>query len=273
MIFYAILVIAGLVLLWMLFWVIYGNYKFNKMMPSFDDGGLDEENEEKISINDIVDQATEIIKNNKSQTTTAYIIEKIEQKPSLKDINRVAGTSIGISDENWPMFNDEKMAHVITIDLNSTPDLKKQFPNGVEAFALFISNFFDNQAYVPMNNEAKCVMLTKLDLEKGTNNWVAPVEEGFYKPEACIFKCHEVVLPVEVFDEEIYNRKETDPIYILSERLTQYPIAGGRPIWLQSPQHEGNDVILQFDEGLVDINLGDGGVMYVFKDTAFWQCH
>lgn len=30
---------------------------------------------------------------------------------------------------------------------------------------------------------------------------------------------------------------------------------------------------MQFDEGFVDVNLGDMGVMYVFEDSAFWQCH
>ncbi len=48
--------------------------------------------------------------------------------------------------------------------------------------------------------------------------------------------------------------------------------AGGQPMWLQYPEHEGH-FVLQFDESFIDINLGDAGVMYVFADTAFWQCH
>lgn len=30
---------------------------------------------------------------------------------------------------------------------------------------------------------------------------------------------------------------------------------------------------MQFDESFVDINLGDMGIMYVFADGGFWQCH
>jgi hypothetical protein len=29
---------------------------------------------------------------------------------------------------------------------------------------------------------------------------------------------------------------------------------------------------MQFDERFVDVNLGDKGRMYVYADTAFWQC-
>lgn len=41
---------------------------------------------------------------------------------------------------------------------------------------------------------------------------------------------------------------------------------------MQEEQH-GGALIAQFDRSFVDINLGDMGVMYVFEDTAFWQCH
>ena len=47
----------------------------------------------------------------------------------------------------------------------------------------------------------------------------------------------------------------------------------GSPIWLQDDAHPGSAFHLQFDEGFASVNLGDCGVMYVFDDTAFWQCH
>jgi hypothetical protein len=32
--------------------------------------------------------------------------------------------------------------------------------------------------------------------------------------------------------------------------------------------------MLQLDDGFVpSLNLGDAGLMYVFAETAFWQCH
>ena len=48
--------------------------------------------------------------------------------------------------------------------------------------------------------------------------------------------------------------------------------AGGSPIWLQGDEHEGG-FLLQFDKEFASINLGDCGIMYVFTDTQFWQCH
>jgi hypothetical protein len=40
---------------------------------------------------------------------------------------------------------------------------------------------------------------------------------------------------------------------------------------MQGDEYEG-PLLVQFDESLVPMNLGDAGVMYVFPDTAFWQC-
>lgn len=164
------------------------------------------------------------------------------------------------------------MAHVFTLDLNTVPELKKNFPEDVVAFSLFLSSFMFNEAYAPMNKETATLLLTKKDLESGENNWIAPSEDDFDIPESSSFICHEVKLPSEVFDHDIYEREETDPVYILGDNLCQFTIVGGEPIWLQGAEYSEN-IVIQFDEDFIDINLGDGGVMYVFKDTAFWQCH
>ena len=47
----------------------------------------------------------------------------------------------------------------------------------------------------------------------------------------------------------------------------------GEPLWLQGDEGGGAGFIMQFDESFVDINLGDMGIMYVFTDGGFWQCH
>lgn len=46
----------------------------------------------------------------------------------------------------------------------------------------------------------------------------------------------------------------------------------GPPMWLQDEACFG-EFLMQFDEQFVYMNLGDMGIMYVFADTAFWQCH
>ena len=47
----------------------------------------------------------------------------------------------------------------------------------------------------------------------------------------------------------------------------------GDPIWLQSEEDGGGTFVMQLDEGFVDVNLGDMGVLYVYDDGGFWQCH
>ncbi len=48
--------------------------------------------------------------------------------------------------------------------------------------------------------------------------------------------------------------------------------AGGEPLWLQGEEY-GGEFLLQFDEGFANVNLGDCGIMFVFSDEQFWQCH
>ncbi|MFT4564742.1 MAG: hypothetical protein ACI9BW_004512 [Gammaproteobacteria bacterium] len=82
----------------------------------------------------------------------------------------------------------------------------------------------------------------------------------------------QVELPIEIYTEKLWERSENDAVVKLNEAVQQYAMAAGKPLWLLSAEHDG-DVLVQFGDSLVEMNLGDGGVMYVFKDTAFWQCH
>lgn len=45
----------------------------------------------------------------------------------------------------------------------------------------------------------------------------------------------------------------------------------GEPLWVQEDQG-GDNFLLQFDSSFVDVNLGDSGVISMFKNDAFWQC-
>ena len=202
----------------------------------------------------------------------AYLLEKDDSTPGDRDINRVAGPPIGVSDDVWPRYAGRKMAHAITLDLNSTPELRKDFPEDARAVALFVSNLVDNEAFEPDTPESAILVLSQSDIERGVSDWEPDADDDGYEVQPCTFNCHEVFLPVEVFREDIYERDEDDPVTRLFQALFQHSLAGGKPIWLQSPEHEGS-FILQFDESLVEMNLGDAGIMYVFKDTAFWQCH
>ena len=221
-----------------------------------------------MSIENIRNKAQAIISKNNSNVVKAYLLENLEREPDEAELNRTCGAPIGIDNGNWPLVEGEKMAHAITINLDSVPALKPNFPEGTKAVAVFVSDLIENEAYQPGTPETAIVLLNESDIAKGTGEWEPPEDES----ESTTFKAHEVDLPEEVFGEERYDLDESDPVYELSEELCEFSMAGGKPIWLQGPEHEG-EIILQFDEDLVDMNLGDAGVMYVFKDTAFWQCH
>lgn len=222
-----------------------------------------------MSIENVREKAKQIVKANCSQVIKAYLIENIEKEPGDTDVNRTCGAPIGVSEEKWPRFDDKKMDHAITLDLSTTPMLKEFFPSDTKAISLFVSHLLDNEAYEPGNKETELLTLTEDDLKNGVSKWKLAEDE---ECESTTFICHEVELPIEVFAEDIYERDEDDPVYILSEELCEYSMAGGKPIWIQGDEHDG-DIILQFDDSLVDMNLGDAGVMYVFKNTSFWQCH
>ena len=222
-----------------------------------------------ISIKEIQRKANLIIDAGLSDSVTVYLLESLEREPADTDINRCCGTAIGVLPDTWPERGGQKMEHAITLDLSSTPKLKAQFPADTAAVAVFVSSLEDNEAFAPGTEETAVLLLTDQDLAKGVNTGAGPAND---ESESTTFVAHEVTLPIEVFSEDIYERDEDDPIYELNRALSGFSMAGGKPIWLQGIDHDG-DIILQFDDSLVDMNLGDGGVMYVFVDTAFWQCH
>ncbi|MGE0787628.1 MAG: hypothetical protein AB7S26_18275 [Sandaracinaceae bacterium] len=63
-------------------------------------------------------------------------------------------------------------------------------------------------------------------------------------------------------------------------RLAASHLAGSQPgVWLERGgelmgrlDYLESHLVVQLDDRFVPINLGDGGRMFVFPDTAFWQC-
>lgn len=225
-----------------------------------------------MTIKDIKLNAHTIIEVSSSKVVRAYVLENLHQLPNDNDINRTCGSPIGVNEQIWPMHEGKKMDHVITLDLDTVPQLKSQFSLGTRAIALFVSCLLDNEAFTAGNKETVLLELTEEDLKLGVVESTKIFEGGDITFENSTFLVHEIDLPAEVFDDAIYDRDEDDPIALLYEQLCECGLAAGRALWLQGEEYQG-EIILQFDEGLVDMNLGDAGVMYVFKDTAFWQCH
>ncbi len=221
-----------------------------------------------MSIKEIQEKSQAIISANHSKVVTAYLLENLEREPRENDINRTCGVPIGVDEENWPKKDGEKMEHAITVDLDSVPDIKHLFPEKTKAFALFVSHLDENEAFEPNNSETALVLLNESDIAKGLGKREKSEEDEY---ESTTFIPHKVELPEEVFGEDIYDLNEDAPLYQLFESLQEISIVGGKPLWLQDAEYDG-EILLQFSAELVDMNLGDAGVMYVFKDTAFWQC-
>jgi hypothetical protein len=147
------------------------------------------------------------------------------------------------------------MEHILTIDARELPGAK-------DSFAVFVSSTELNEAYEPDTDESAVVLLDEKDLARG--EW-----KGAPPPrllDAAGIDVVAVDVPSAVFDADNEELEE------LRSLLFQAPgRAGGFPIWMQGDEYEG-PLLVQFDESLVPMNLGDAGVMYVFRDTAFWQC-
>jgi len=156
------------------------------------------------------------------------------------------------------------MEHAITLDLSSTPKLKTRFPADTAAAAVFVSSLEDNEAFEPGTQETAVLLLTEQELAMGVIDGSGPANDG---SASTTFVAHEITLPIEVFAEDILERDEDDSVYQLHEALSQFSMAGGKPIWLQGVDHDG-EIILQFDDSLVDTNLGDGG-----RNHMMWTFH
>lgn len=192
-----------------------------------------------------------------------YLFRKLNAQGHGEDLNRIGGAAPGVDAARWPAKDGEPMTHLFTMDLTSMPELRRLVAcddGGVpRAVSVFCASPDMNGAYEPYSGETAVVVSSEAQLAAGG----APPEAGdLMAPQR--FEVVAANVPPTVWRSRSGDLR--DEIYRLSGR------ALGEPLWLQSPQHHGA-LLCQFDEGFVSMNLGDTGIMYVFADTAFWQCH
>ena len=202
-----------------------------------------------------------------AKRTAISIFERLDDAPDGSTLNRIGGAPYGITLEEWPGNSGdpaEPMEHMITVDLDTVPSLKAMYQDDVRAVSLFVKSPQHNEAWTPGNGnvDVRPVMRDNCGLFEGD----LPTGSG----DARAFSVEDVVVPVEAFvvpyDGDSELRAIKNAIYQAHGR------AGGAPIWLQGDDYWG-PFLFQFDEALIWMNLGDCGLMYVFADTAFWQCH
>jgi len=208
--------------------------------------------------------------------TTIYVLELTGEAPDSSDRNRIGGAPIGVDDESWPHREGESrepMEHVVTLAVGDLPGLGDGTEPETEAVAVFVADPRFNEAWTPDSGDTEVVALTATELERGPYEGELPAGE---RGSGELFEAVPVEVPVEIFRDP-YTRgpEERDPVVErLRDAVYQSPgRAGGEPVWLREAQYTEGDFLFQFDEQFADINLGDMGVMYVFRETAFWQSH
>lgn len=190
-----------------------------------------------------------------------YLLRRLEKPPADPariGLNRIGGLPPGVPANEWPTFDDEPMAHLFTLDLATMPELRAML-GGKRTLSMFIANPDYNEAFEPYNDQTAIVMV---DDEAAQTTHPAP--EELREREVGWFEPVRVEVPPSVFFE---RGKLSDAIFEASARVL------GQPIWLQGEEELDGSFVMQFDESFVPVNLGDGGVMYVYEDGAFWQCY
>lgn len=189
----------------------------------------------------------------------------------LKSLSYIAGTGVGVDEENYPMFNNIAMQHACTFDMNDFPKLAKQYSN-VRAISLYISDFMENEAYEVETNETRVLLLTQEDIDTKKLKKSMPMGMKSLSMKVKAYKIPKGLLSKSILDYEEGSWKRE-----LYNYLYNFNYVGGSPIWIQSGYgvDASSNFIAQFDDSLFSgessINFG-GGIMYLFDDLAFWEC-
>jgi hypothetical protein len=201
-----------------------------------------------------------------------YLIEERRQPYAPGSIRRAGGAPIGVDERTRPRYNGEFMHHLVTIDLDEVPEVRAicAFAHA-RAVAVFISHAMDNCAWNHDNQETAVVALTEGDLALG--EWNGPEVAD---PEPRSFDLHPVDVPTRAFYDATgpdFDELGIDPaLEDLHDELASGNRVGG-PAMPWPGDTRSREFIMQFGEEVVDVNLGDAGMMFVFADTAYSRGH
>lgn len=180
-------------------------------------------------------------------------------------LSRTGGRGFAIGDRH-PRAGGVPMTHLWTLATAEVPALRRAYRDAA-AVAMYLASPNDNQAFEVDNGQTALVVLSEADVREGPG-----LATGDDLPEQAVV-ARTVSVPASSFAPDPTSESD-DAIQtrLCAEIYSAGCRAGGRPIWLQGDEHDG-EFLLQFDESFVNVNLGDAGVMYVFTDQQFWQCH
>ncbi len=213
-------------------------------------------------IRDLVDA---IQSHNNWELVDVFLMAPSDKAPASDEVSRIGGAPVGVSESRWPTHAGKPMDHALSIDLEDIPDFKFNVPEGTRAISLFVSDLDENMAFDPGTSQTSVLCLTEDEVAQGVvHSNSASREMG---PVSIRYSTQKV--QAELF---VGQFDSTDGLNILKQQLSSFFGFGGYvPLWLQDPESR-DGYLFQFKEGLVDMHLGREGSMYVFNDSAFWQC-
>jgi len=170
-------------------------------------------------------------------------------------LSRSGGAAPGLGAEQIPKDKDgEPFAHLFTLDLREMPELGARYA-GARALALFCPEPDTGEH----NDDATLVPIAEADCERAPN-----LGQG------------ERPIAVTALDvpTAAFSRSEDPGLKALRKHI--FNAAGhvlGEPLWIQDDEWGAGPFVVQVNESLADINLGDSGSLYVFANDAVFQCY
>ena len=199
-----------------------------------------------------------------------YLLEPTEEL-AKRGLTRAGGKAIGVSEEAWPECSGEPMQHVLTLDLDELPLMRTRRAAlaGARALAVFVPNRETGES----NDQGTIRLLSQADVETHGERGRVPFGERARRIQVTPVEVPEMVfLPEERWDAP---GADLGTLTALRDLISGAPgRALGRPCWLQGDYNDYEDderegrFLLQLDERLVELNLGDSGILYVFEDAV-----
>lgn len=190
--------------------------------------------------------------------------EGYDHKPGT--LARSGGKAPGLSEDKIPKDKSgEPLTHLFTLDLDEIPELQQKY-GGARALAFFCpepnsGDRTDELEWVPISAEA----IAAIPRDEATNEDDEDDEDDEAQPIA--------ILPLDVPCAMFIRSGDDGPMKEMRKMI--FNAAGhvfGEPFWIQEEEGDG-DFIMQINEGLCDVNLGDCGSLYVFGWGTVFQCY
>jgi hypothetical protein len=217
------------------------------------------------------------------ERTTVFVLEHGGAKG--ESVNQIFGIPPGVDDSRWPLtLSGAPMVHILTLDLRTAPGVGS---TPARAIAFFLADPDTNDAlFEPVPAFMKVLYLSEEDIAKGVIAKDSPAKttasprpypyEAHSFAVAIPFTCTRVEVPSAIFGmwglPEEPSEELQEVASAVGSRLPGF--AGGRPTSDDATHmHPNGKFVMQFNESLVPINLGDAGTMFVFDDVAFFTSH